>query len=442
MGVLKVGLVGCGKIADANHMPEMLSLGKNAEVTAMFDTKKGKAEALAEKHKLKPKFCSSLDELLKSDVDAVIIATPNLYHYEQTLQCLNAGKHVLVEKPMASSVAEADEMIDLAERKGLILQVNQSLRFSALYKKLAELVAAGEIGKPLHARCLRAATSSPDVGWSPGATWFVQKKYKGSLVTDIAVHMADLLQWCFGPVDTVMSQTTNLTHEVPDNVVALFRYKNGATATLELSWTFPIGGNKFEVYGRDGAILMTNDSFEIHKKGRKKPKVIKFASIKAVPNSHAVFAASIAKGGDENWKVGREALALCMAIIESNQEQKAVEPKMRKTTSKTSVKSPAAKKAIPAAKKSTPVKAVTAKAAPKAPAKKAAPVKAAPVKKAEPVKKAAPAKAAPVKKAAAPKAAPVKAVPTKKVVPAKKAAPVKAAPAKKAGPAKKAAKKK
>ena len=487
MGVLKVGLVGCGKIADANHMPEMLSLGKNAEVTAMFDTKKGKAEALAEKHKLKPKFCNSLDELLKSDVDAVIIATPNLYHYEQTLQCLNAGKHVLVEKPMASSVAEADEMIDLAERKGLILQVNQSLRFSALYKKLAELVAAGEIGKPLHARCLRAATSSPDVGWSPGATWFVQKKYKGSLVTDIAVHMADLLQWCFGPVDTVMSQTTNLTHEVPDNVVALFRYKNGATATLELSWTFPIGGNKFEVYGRDGAILMTNDSFEIHKKGRKKPKVIKFASIKAVPNSHAVFAASIAKGGDENWKVGREALALCMAIIESNQEQKAVEPKMRKTTSKTSVKSPAAKKAIPAAKKSTPVKAVTAKAAPKAPAKKAAPVKAAPVKKAEPVKKAAPAKAAPVKKAAAPKAAaknvpaknaapvqkdvpakkaapvkaapvkkaepvkkaapakkaaPVKAVPAKKVVPAKKAAPVKAAPVKKAVPAKKAAKKK
>ncbi len=59
MGVLKVGLVGCGKIADANHMPEMLSLGKNAEVTAMFDTKKGKAEALAEKHKLKPKFLAA-----------------------------------------------------------------------------------------------------------------------------------------------------------------------------------------------------------------------------------------------------------------------------------------------------------------------------------------------------------------------------------------------
>ena len=444
MGVLKVGLVGCGKIADANHMPEMLSLGGNAEVTAMFDIQKGKAEALAEKHKLKPKFCSSLDELLKSDIDAVIIATPNLYHYEQTLKCLNAGKHVLVEKPMASSVEEADEMIDLAEKKGLILQVNQSLRFSALHRKLAELVASGVIGKPLHARCLRAATSSPDVGWSPGATWFVQKKYKGSLVTDIAVHMADLLQWCFGPVDTVMSQTTNLSHEVPDNVVALFRYKNGATATLELSWTFPIGGNKFEIYGQDGAILLTNDSIEIYQKNAKKPRVIKFASIKSIPNSHAVFAASVAKGGNENWKVGREALALCMAIIESNQQQKAVEPKMRKTTSKTSVKSPAAKKAIPAAKKSTPAKkaAPVKKAAPAkaAPVKKAAPAKVAPAKKAASVKKAAPAKVAPAKKAApVKKAAPAKVAPAKKAAPVKKAAPAKVAPAKKAAPVKKAA---
>ena len=422
MGVLKVGLVGCGKIADANHMPEMLSLGKNAEVTAMFDIKKGKAEALAGKHKVKPKFCRSLDELLKSDVDAVIIATPNLYHYEQTLQCLNAGKHVLVEKPMASSVEEADEMIDLAEKNGLILQVNQSLRFHTLYKKIAELVAAGEIGKPLHARCLRAATSSPDVGWSPGATWFVQKKYKGSLVTDIAVHMADLLQWYFGPVDTVMSQTTNLTHEVPDNVVALFRYKNGATATLELSWTFPIGGNKFEIYGQNGAILLTDDSIEIHKKGQKKPKVIKFASLKAIPNSHAVFASSIAKGGNENWKVGREALALCMAIIESNKEQKAVEPRMRKTNSKTSVKAGAVRKAAP----------VKAKAA--APAKKVA-------VKAEPAKKTATAKAAaPAKKVAVKAAAPAKKTATAKVAaPAKKVA-VKAkaaAPVKKAGSARK-----
>ena len=94
----------------------------------MFDKQKGKAEALAAKFNLKSKICKTLDELLASDIDAVMIATPNLYHCEQTLAALNAGKHVLVEKPMASSLEEADEMIDFAAKKGLVLQVNQSLR--------------------------------------------------------------------------------------------------------------------------------------------------------------------------------------------------------------------------------------------------------------------------------------------------------------------------
>ena len=325
----KVGVVGCGKIALANHLPEMLTVAKNAEVTALYDTVREKAEALAEKFNLQATICSSLDALLKSGVDAVIIATPNLYHYKQTLKCLQAGKHVLVEKPMASSVEEAEEMIALAEEKGLVLQVNQSLRYSAPHKKFADLIAAGEIGVPFHANCRRTSVTSPDKGWSPGATWFVQKKYKGSLVTDIAVHMADFLYWCLGPVDNVMAQTLNLDHEVPDNVNALIRFKTGATATLELSWTFPCNlEDRFEVFGPEGAIAMTNEGIVIHKKNRKQPRLIKYSAIKAIPNSHKVFIDSIAKGGNRNWLYGRNALALCMAIIESNKTQTAAVPAM------------------------------------------------------------------------------------------------------------------
>ncbi len=345
MAPLKFGLIGCGRIAEANHIPEIASLGKKAVVAALFDTRKGKAEALAAKFNLKPKICKSLEELLASDIDAVMIATPNLYHHQQTLAALNAGKHVLVEKPMASSLEEADEMIDLAAKKGLVLQVNQSLRYHAPYKKVKEIIDAGTIGKPLHARCLRASNASPDVNWSPGATWFVQKKYKGSLVTDIAVHMADALHWFFGPVEGIMAKTRCLSHEVPDNVVALFTFENGASAVLELSWTFPKGSSAFEIYGEDGYISIVPEGIEIWKKGAEKPRLVKNESLKKVPNSHAEFLKAVAEGSKHSWKFGRGALALCMAILESSSRKGSVIPKFRAIPEAGGVKKAAQKKA-------------------------------------------------------------------------------------------------
>jgi len=333
MGMLKLGLIGCGQIARCNHIPEVLSLGKKARIVAMYDIKKGKAEALAKEKELSPTpvFCKSLDELLAQDIDAVMIATPNSCHYPQTLAALNAGKHVLVEKPMSTTTAEADEMIDLAEKKGLVLQVNQSFHYIPQFVMLQDLIANKNIiGKPLHARSLRCATSSPDVGWSPGATWFVQKKYNGSLVGDIAVHMADLLQWLFGPVKSVMAQNTCLKHEVIDNTTAVFRYENGATGVVELSWTFPIGANALEIYGEDGAIISGDGKFILKKNG-KPDKDIPFDKAKKIKNSHGEFLAAIQSGKKtESWQIGRKAIALCCAMVESGAKNTAVTPDYRK----------------------------------------------------------------------------------------------------------------
>lgn len=327
MSTLKFGIIGCGKIADANHLPEILSLGKDAVITAMYDKVSGKAEALAEKHKLpKPRFCRSLGELLSCDIDAVVIATPNSLHYPQTIRALNAGKHVLVEKPMASNMKEAEKMIALACEKGLVLQVNQSLRYHKIYAELARLVAKGKIGNPLHAKSVRCGIASPDVGWSPGATWFVQKKYKGSLVTDIAVHMADVLFWSFGPVKGISAVTRALDHEVPDNVDAILQFENGATGSLTLSWTFPQSVSLFELYGDKGSLKIVPGGIEFLKKGEKEPQLIPAAEIKDLPNSHAAFLTAVKKGEKRAWLYGRNALALCMGILESGKKQKMVTP--------------------------------------------------------------------------------------------------------------------
>lgn len=332
MKKLRLGLVGCGKIATCNHAPEVAQIGKaKAEIVALYDIKPGKAEAFATAVNLpKATICKSYEALLAADIDAVIIATPNLFHCPQTLAALKAGKHVLVEKPMAGTVAEADRMITLAEKLGLVLQVNQSLRFIPLYVEIQKCVAAGLIGKPLHARCLRASAKSPDQGWSPGATWFVQKKYEGSLVGDIAVHMADFLQGAFGPVKQIQAITRNWSHEVVDNVTAIFDFVNGATGVLQLSWTFPQGDGALELYGDDGKLCTNKEGFLVTFKDAAKPPLqVKHADIKAIPDSHAVFVRRVAKGEKNAWQAGREALALCEAISLSGKTGQAARPKNR-----------------------------------------------------------------------------------------------------------------
>ncbi len=333
MGKIRLGLIGCGQIARRNHVPEVQSLGDDAEIAAVYDIKRGKAESLISEHGISPRICRSLNEILSLDIDAVMIATPNCFHYPQTIAALNAGKHVLVEKPMAARVEDADAMISLAHRKKLVLQVNQSMRFVPMYVMVKKLIDEGAIGRPMHARCLRCCSASPDVGWSPGATWFVKRKYEGSLVTDIAVHNADALQWYFGPVRRVHAITRNLRHEVPDNVTAMFDFANGATGVLELSWTFPGNYGAFELYGDQGAIRFLQDGsgIELLPADGKPAKVFKADDFPSVPNSHACFVRGIRENAGDCWTVGRGALALCVAIVEANAAGAAVKPRNRRS---------------------------------------------------------------------------------------------------------------
>ena len=157
--------------------------------------------------------------------------------------------------------------------------------------------------------------------------------------------MADALYWFFGPVEGIMAKTRCLSHEVPDNVVALFTFQNGASAVLELSWTFPKSSSAFEIYGEDGYISIGTEGIEIWKKGVKKPRLVKYASIRKVPNSHAEFIKAVGEGSKCNWKFGRGALALCMAILESSSQKSSVVPKFRAVPEAGGVKKDAAKKA-------------------------------------------------------------------------------------------------
>ena len=330
MGKLRIGLIGCGKIATCSHAPVLSDVSKKVIVSSLFDLSRSTAEALRKQHAPNARICDSVKKLLESEIDAVVISTPNHTHCDLTIQSLRAGKHVLVEKPMASSLSEAGRMIAAAKRRGLVLQVNQTLRFTPAYVAVKDAVAKGKIGDPLHIRCIRASSSTPNKGWSPGADWFVSKESRGGVIMDIGVHMADLLRWYFGDIAKLRSinQTKSGDYNVPDNTTTLFEFENGSTGVLELSWTTPSGAGYLEVYGTKGTIRMGfgSDLPEISNDGKK----YKPLKPRKTRNSHKCFIDAILKGVPTPvpGEVGRGALACCVAMEQSGRGNRDVKPRV------------------------------------------------------------------------------------------------------------------
>lgn len=331
-GKLRIGVMGCGKIAHEDHVPGLLS-ARGAKVTALCDPVPEQMEALSAKFGLDAARFSEMAAFLASGLDAVVICTPNRLHPQQTLAALKAGLHVLCEKPMAPTAAAADKMVAAARKAGKILQINHTLHYWPAFIALAESVRRGDIGRVVHFRCLRTHDSTPDVGWSPGAAWFVQKAWNGGIVLDIGVHMAELMHWAAGPVTEIAAMTSRrLAHiDVPDNAAALMRFESGATGVLELSWTIPCGGGLLEVYGEKGTLRMGfNDGMplELITHGRPgKPFRVRAAKLPPKPpNSQQAFVRAILGKAPSPTpgEVGRDAVALCEAVLKSGESGKFV----------------------------------------------------------------------------------------------------------------------
>ncbi len=328
----KIGFIGCGKITQVAHVPCFLEIAKKAKITGIYDLNQKTAQKLNKDLSLKASIYSSPRDLLASGIQGVVISTPNTSHYSLTMQALKAaGIHVLVEKPMAVNLKQADMMIETARKKKLVLQVNQTLRFSPVHNKIKAMINSGKIGKIVHVRCLRAGGNTPDKEWAPGSTWFVQKKFRGGLIMDIGVHMADLLGWLVGKAKSIYSINSIMIHSnnVPDNVTAIFEFANGATGVLELSWTIPCGGGLLEIYGSKGTIRIgfsEKSKLELASKN----KMYKAVKIGAEKTSQSWFVDSIngVKGNPSLGEVGRHALIYCMAIEKSGRTGKPVVPNL------------------------------------------------------------------------------------------------------------------
>lgn len=251
-GKIRIGIIGAGNIANV-HINDYLKLQDECEITSITDVALPLAEQRAKEYGI-PHVFRTAEELIASDnVDAVIVAVPNKFHASLAIAAMEAGKHVLLEKPMGLNAADAKQIVRVQQKTGRIVMVGHQRRFEHLAMKIKEQVVRGELGSIYTAKA----------GWYrrkgiPGwGTWFTQMAVSGGgPLIDIGVHMLDLSLHLMGnPKPVAVYGATYAEfgpqrkgiggwgkpnwdgyYDVEDLATAMIRMEDGSTLTLEVSW--------------------------------------------------------------------------------------------------------------------------------------------------------------------------------------------------------------
>jgi predicted dehydrogenase len=249
---LRVGLLGAGWIAD-RHARAVLAQPE-AELVAASSWREPSLAALAERHGI-PRTTTDWRELaVDPQLDAVVVGTPNALHAEQSVAFLEAGKHVLVEKPMARNLAECDRMLAAAARSPGRLMVAHCWRFHPDVLALRARVAAGELGEVVKTR-----SYGVHAGWGPSG-WFTDPELAGGgALLDMGVHAIDTTRFLLGdplPERVFATVATRYgDYKVDDDAVVLVRWSNATSSIIESGWWQPhLGGLEAdtELYGTGG----------------------------------------------------------------------------------------------------------------------------------------------------------------------------------------------
>jgi UDP-N-acetylglucosamine 3-dehydrogenase len=337
MSKLRVAVIGCGAIAQRRHIPEYAE-NEHVELVAFSDPNLERAEEMAKRYG--GKAFKDHDELLKEiKPDAVSVCTPNVTHAPISIAAAKAGAHVLVEKPMATSDEEAEQMIQAAKEAGVILMVGHNQRFMPPHVKAKEILQSGKLGKVIS---FRTSFGHPGPeGWSLDGrdSWFFRKEEAAmGAMGDLGVHKADLIRWLLddeveqvaGFIGTLDKKDT----DVDDNAICILRMKSGAIGSLVASWTYYRGEDNSTVFWCENGVMKIGTDLrdqvivELRDGSVERYQVGEIATNEKQTKSGVIdaFVDSILNGtaspvpGEE----GRKSLRVVLAMFESQQSGKIV----------------------------------------------------------------------------------------------------------------------
>lgn len=283
--VIRIGQIGAGAIG-IHHLGDF-QRHPQAQVLAVAEVSPERRQEAATKFDVPYTYADYKELLARPDLDAVSIALPNYLHAPVTLEALAAGKHVMLDKPMATNAADGEKMLALAKAKGLTLMVGQNQRFLPAVQTLRQMIEAGRLGEVYHAKAQWLRRSGiPRIG-----SWFTQKEFAGGGCTyDIGVHVLDQALYLMGEFDAVAvsGQTyakfgprglgdgswgkgeidPNKPFTVDDLSLALIKLRSGRTVLLEVSWAVhqeAANVNGVQVFGTEAGA--TTEPFRVFRNG-------------------------------------------------------------------------------------------------------------------------------------------------------------------------------
>jgi predicted dehydrogenase len=253
MKPVRTALVGCGKVGQI-HAAALHQLPES-DFVAVCDSDPRRAAAFAQRHG--PRAYTDAGAMLReAGAEAVLIATPHPLHAADAVRAAEAGAHVLVEKPLAASLADCDAMLAAARRAGVRLGVISQRRFYEPVRRMKEAIAAGKIGTPLLG--VFEMFSWRDRAYYESDPWRGKWATEGGgVLVNQSPHQLDLLQWLMGPIDEVSGCWANLNHpsiEVEDTALAMIRFQSGGLGSVVTSVSQKPGlFTRVHVHGSNGA---------------------------------------------------------------------------------------------------------------------------------------------------------------------------------------------
>lgn len=334
---MKYALVGCGRIS-TNHVKA--AINNKLEIVAVCDVVPEHMKEVLGKHSLEQdstikRYTDYKEMLLESKPELVSIATESGLHAEIALYCIENGINVIIEKPLAMSLQDADRIIEMSENKKVKVCVCHQNRFNVAVQEMRKALEGGRFGKLSH--------GSVHVRWNRNRDYYTQASWRGTWVSDggalmnQCIHGIDLLRWTFGDeVDEVYGVTRRQFHdylEAEDVGLAVVKFKNGAIATIE--GTTNVYPRNLEetlyVFGENGTVKLGGKSannidvwdFSDETNADRKNKDFKEETSNVYGNGHTSLFADMVQAVKEDRKpyvdayAGRRALELVLAVYKS-----------------------------------------------------------------------------------------------------------------------------
>lgn len=334
---MRYALIGCGRIS-TNHIKA--AVNNKLEIVAVCDIVTDHMEELLARHGLEKKegikrYTDYKEMLRENEIDLISIATESGSHAEIALYCIDKGIHVIIEKPIAMSLSDADRIVALSEEKGVKVCACHQNRFNIAVQEMRKALEAGRFGRLSH--------GSIHVRWNRNQNYYTQAPWRGTWAEDggclmnQCIHGIDLLRWTFGDeVDEVYGVTRQQFHDylqAEDVGMAVVKFKNGAVATIE--GTTNVYPQNLEetlyVFGEKGTVKIggksTNNidvwNFADESEEDQKNKGLEEATSNVYGNGHTSLFADVIDAIEKDRKpyidaaAGRNALEMVLAIYKS-----------------------------------------------------------------------------------------------------------------------------